>query len=232
MSDLDKLYESLEKLRKKSERNEALDDFVEQAIPKYKHKHLVKSLQETVGRVMNEARYSKVNLVFGTERMVRSMRINEGYITSVIDAYKFLTSGSPEYHEEFLREYDDENHRILFVDEFEKRSSVLLRKAEEGLLDDLYGIPPYEILHRIMGRHGELLDRIGIQPLDSRIYDGVKVYKPAERQPFEVLEVTIGEVHEALRSGKTTCSSRMHERLNWTKNTVRLVFSVHFMGSL
>ncbi len=179
MADLEKLLKSLEKLLDKSERKEALDEYVERLINKYKHDFFIESLRKRVDIVMKRVRDARKTFhpVTGITPLVSSMLHSYGdrelYLTMVIFTSKDVTSAMGIDHEQHLLRYDNEDHRLLFPDEFEKRSSILLEKAEEGVLDDLYDSPPYEILHQIIGRHGELLDRLGIQPFDSKIYNGV-----------------------------------------------------------
>ena len=35
------------------------------------------------------------------------------------------------------------------------------------------GVPPFEVLHKIIGRHGELLPKLNIDPMNSRIYQTI-----------------------------------------------------------
>lgn len=170
MSDLDRMYLSLEMLRERSKDYLDLDDFAEQFYKQFRRDHLVKGLRESINQVLHMIQTHEVQSLADAEPMVQSMPFRDGYVITVFDAHKFITSGRSDFHQEFLQEYDDENHRILYPDEFESRSSKLLDMAESGLLDDLADVPPYEILHRIIGKHGELLERIGIGFLNSRIY--------------------------------------------------------------
>jgi hypothetical protein len=73
-----------------------------------------------------------------------------------------------------MRAYDREHTRIIFLDEFKQRCEKLLIAVKKGELDDFFGTPPFEILHRINGLHGELLPRLEIDPTQSRIYKTVR----------------------------------------------------------
>ena len=85
---------------------------------------------------------------------------------------------------EFLREFDSEEKRVLFLDEFLERSQILFEAVEKGELDNLFGTPPFEILHKIIGRYGELLPDLNIDPVNSRIYRVLK-YKIIEKRNGE-----------------------------------------------
>ena len=58
-------------------------------------------------------------------------------------------------------------NRLTAYMEFKDRSQKLLRMIQAGILDDCIKFSASELLFRIMGDEGELLERIGVNIADS-----------------------------------------------------------------
>jgi len=69
---------------------------------------------------------------------------------------------------------DNRQIRAIYIDEYNKRCGLLIQKIREGQIDEILGSSPYEILHKINGRYGELLPRLGIDPTEGRTYNKLK----------------------------------------------------------
>jgi sulfur carrier protein ThiS len=65
---------------------------------------------------------------------------------------------------------DTKDRRFLFLDEFESRSIRLLEGIKEGILDHLLSEAPHELVHKIMGQKGELLQILGIESQQGSTY--------------------------------------------------------------
>jgi hypothetical protein len=98
----------------------------------------------------------------------RGDKHRQGYLPTTINSNPLMQSKVNNFN--ILKKMDSPQVRILYLDEFRERSQILLETVKKGELDDLFGIPPFEILHRIIGYYGELLPRLDIDPLKSRIH--------------------------------------------------------------
>ena len=65
---------------------------------------------------------------------------------------------------------DTKNRRFLYLDEFESRCKVLLEAIMEGTLDNLLSETPNELIHKVMGQTGELLQILDIDLQKSLTY--------------------------------------------------------------
>lgn len=65
---------------------------------------------------------------------------------------------------------DTKDCRFLYLDEFESRCSRLLEAIKEGILDNSLSEAPHELVHKIMGQKGELLQILDIEPQKGMTY--------------------------------------------------------------
>ena len=68
---------------------------------------------------------------------------------------------------------DTKDRRFLYLDEFESRCSRLLEAIQEGILDNSLSEAPYELVHKIMGQNGELLQILDIEPQKGPTYNRI-----------------------------------------------------------
>jgi hypothetical protein len=68
---------------------------------------------------------------------------------------------------------DTKDRRFLYLDEFESRCGKLLKAIREGTFDHLFSEAPNEILHKIMGQKGELLQTLDIEPQKGSTYNRI-----------------------------------------------------------
>jgi hypothetical protein len=164
-------------LVRKSKSVEKLDNKIKNEIIKLKRSYLEESIKKAIQEVEESAERSlslsiqpRVDLLVssGFHAFLRGGRHKEVILSSpIFKPYKF---NNPEGHIETLVKFDSQDRRIIYFDEFVERCRILIEAIERGELDDFFGVSPFEILHQINGRHGELLLRLGINPWDSRIY--------------------------------------------------------------
>lgn len=173
----------ISELREKSEIYLHLDSYAEKAITQHKRKHLLESLRHEIQQVVNYAeRTMKIHGIPRTELVIHSSyqvqsrggKPWEGYISCPLSVRNKL---------EFFRTNDTPRTRLTYLDEFEERCSILLKKIEEGSLEEVYGVPPFEVLHQISGRYGELVPSLGIDPFESRMYKDVIHIKTEAYRP-------------------------------------------------
>lgn len=162
---------------------EDIDTDVEEAILEHRRNHLLRSLQEHVELVIQSGKRTMSSFGLPKKRVLvnsvyrswfRGGKHREGYLPAAIHSNPMGLDALRNI--ELLRDYDSEDNRVLFLDEFIERSEILFKAVETGKLDNLLGTPPFEILHKIIGRYGELLPDLNIDPMNSRIYR-IKRYK-------------------------------------------------------
>lgn len=174
---LELVLRNLENVVERSKKIKDIDDYLERALTQHKREHLLKSLKDAIKLVTDSAqRQIKMGAIPRSEILVHSMyhswrrgnKNREGYVTNTIH---YKSTGIDEtFNNKFLRTYDSYSARICYYDEFEERSEILLKAVEKGQLDTLFKIPPFDILHQIIGRYGEILPKLGIDPFKSRIH--------------------------------------------------------------
>ena len=174
---LERVLQDIEALVNRSKNIEDIDVHVEEAVLEHRRNHLLRSLQENVELVIKDGKRTMSTFGLPEKRVLvnsayrgwlRGGKHREGYLPITVHS-------NPGWWEikrniEILRAYDRDENRALFLDEFIERSQILFEAVEKGELDNLFGTPPFEILHRIVGRYGELLPDLNIDPMKSRIY--------------------------------------------------------------
>jgi hypothetical protein len=177
VSILDNKLQEIQVLREKAKRIENLDEYLEERITQYKRNIMIQEVKDSIKLVLENMpinqSWTKEEelLVHSSFRFNARERGGEEYISAILNPIQQLLDLP---NQKFYRKYDSKNNRIIFLDEFKKRSNILLEKIEKGALDDVYYTKPFTLLHMINGRHGELLKRLGIDPEESRIYKGLK----------------------------------------------------------
>jgi hypothetical protein len=174
---LERFLQDIEVLVNRSKNIEDIDVHVEEAVLEHRRNHLLRSLQENVELVIQSGKSTmgtfglpenKVLVNSAYRSWFRGGKHREGYLPTTVHSnpgwWKIKSNI------EILRAYDREENRALFLDEFIARSQILFEAVEKGELDKLFGTPPFEILHMIIGRHGELLPDLNIDPMNSRMY--------------------------------------------------------------
>ena len=177
-----KRLQEIQGLKERSNISEKIDDYIDEAIRRHKREHLLNSLISSRNMVLNSAK--RTMSIFGLpehellahsqyQMWWRGGKPREGYITTPIQSNPFHLDNKVNI--KLLREYDSQDIRIVYLDEFKERCETLFEAVKKGELDDLFSIPPFEILHTLNGRHGELLPMLNIDPMKSRIYRVEKV---------------------------------------------------------
>jgi hypothetical protein len=177
MNTFQEKLENILLLKRKITSVEKIDEFVKEEITQQKRDHLKESLKKSIRLVEENAKQTiSISIHPKTELFVhssyhayiRSERNKEGYLSAPIFIPSYYRPR--EYYLEYLIFFDSQERRIIYFDEFNERCRILIEAVESGELDDLFGVPPFEILQQINGRYGELLTRLEINPWDSRIY--------------------------------------------------------------
>jgi len=89
--------------------------------------------------------------------------------------------------------------RSLYFNEYEDRYNVLYAALERGDLDDCLGYTPEILIHSIMGLSGELLPRLGIDPIKGQTYQSLKSSaKPHRKMDYSPLVTAVNTTIEAL----------------------------------
>ena len=180
---LERALQDIEVLVNRSKIIEDIDTDVEEAILEHRRNHLLRSLQEHVELVIQSGKRTMSTFRLPKKRVLinsayrswfRGGRHREGYLPVAIHSNPMGLDVLRNI--ELLRDYDSTDNRVLFLDEFIERSQILLKAVKKGELDNLFGTPPFEIIHKIIGRCGELLPDLNIDPVNSRIYR-IKRYK-------------------------------------------------------
>lgn len=199
MEDLDRKLQDLENLVERSKIATKIQYRLMFGVDAHKRKYLINSIRQAIKLVMDSGKRTMMyNRLRENEVLVHSCydswhrggKVREGYIVCTIpsrerelDRFSPLGKLSP-LSREIMRKYDSNLTRIVYLDEFKERCEILIRAIEFLVLNDLFDIPPFEILHQINGRHGELLSKLKIDPMESRIYrEGkVKIIKIIENE--------------------------------------------------
>ena len=94
---------------------------------------------------------------------------------------------------------DSPYDRSLYFNEYEERYNVLYAALERGDLDDCLGYTPEVLIHAIMGLRGELLPRLGINPIKGQTYQSLKSSaKPHRKMDYSPLVTAVNTTMEAL----------------------------------
>jgi hypothetical protein len=86
---------------------------------------------------------------------------------------------------------DTKDRRFLYLDEFESRSNRLLEAIKEGILDNSLSEAPHELVHKIMGQKGELLQILDIEPEKGSTFN--KIASIIARQKVKEMNSTLTE---------------------------------------
>jgi len=174
---LERLLLNIETLVTRSRNIEEIDAHVTVAILHHRRWHLQSTLRENIELVLQsgERTMTTFNLPANNvlvhsmyRRWFRGGKHRKGYLPTTINSNPLWLSKVNNF--EILKKMDTPQVRILYLDEFRERCQILLEAVEKGELDDLFGTLPFEILHRIIGLYGELLPRLDIDPMKSRIH--------------------------------------------------------------
>lgn len=172
MIELDEINKSLDSLLERSSEVAELDKYIEAREIAGKriqlNNRLHDAMQKLIAAGKREAARSYTNethiLVFSSFHVIPTRKgVKEGIFQHVDHDVKTLDFVS-EFGEKGWNRIDNEEKRIVYLDEFRERCIILLRALPYGALDDQIGEKPENILHKIVGRQGELLQRIGIDP--------------------------------------------------------------------
>ena len=174
---LKRVLQDIQVLVNRSKNIEDIDDHVKEAILEHRRNHLLRALQENVELVIQSGKRTmstyglpekKVLVNSAYRSWFRGGKHREGYLTAAIHSNPLGLEIMRNI--EILRAVDSEDNRFLFLDEFMERSQILFEAVEKGEQDNLFGTPPFEVLHMMIGRYGELLPDLNIDPMNSRLY--------------------------------------------------------------
>jgi hypothetical protein len=166
------IYETLKNLKKIKERSKdakEIDDYVIKRVRNVCRELIHNNVKQTIDRIvrygLQEAQrnlLSEKNIVVLSEYGVQSPTL-KGHFQSCapenLIVIPFIQNGKQTW-----AYGDTKDRRFLYLDEFEKRSRKLLDAILDGDLDDCLTEPSYELIHKIMGQKGELLQRLNIDP--------------------------------------------------------------------
>ena len=196
------VLEEIDNLKNRSKNIEDIDSHIKNAILEYRRNHLLMSLQEHIKHVIQSGERtmstyglpdSEVLIHSVYRRWLRGGKYRKGYLPAAVRS-------NPLWHDkvinfELLKSIDSDISRYLFLDEFKGYSQILLEAIKKGELDHLFGISPFEILHRIIGRYGELLPALNIDPMNSRIY---------YRGTYKIIEIEESNGEESILYDQTS----------------------------
>jgi hypothetical protein len=174
---LERILQDIQVLVNRRKNIEDIDAHVKEAILEHRRNHLLRLLQKNFELVIQSGKRTmstygilekKVLVNSAYRSWFRGGKHREGYLPAAIHSNPMGLDILRNI--ELLRDYDSEENRVLFLDEFRERSQILFEAVENGDLDNLFGTPPFEILHMIIGRYGELLPDLNIDPSKTRIY--------------------------------------------------------------
>ena len=168
MLNIEDTLKNLKKIKERSKEAVEIDDQirkrVENDIRKQFHGKVKLYIHKVVDSGLKEAKRNLTTertIVVTSEYMVQS-RGRRGHFQSCapddLVVIPFIQGGKRAWMQR-----DTKDRRFLFLDEFESRGIRLLEGIKEGILDHLLSEAPHELVHKIMGQKGELLQILGIE---------------------------------------------------------------------
>lgn len=168
MLNVEDTLNNLKKIKERSKEAVEIDDQirkrVENDMRKQIHDKVKRCIQQVVDdglKVAQRNLTTERNIVVTSEYMVQS-RGRRGHFQSCASddlvIIPFIQGGKKVW-----RQADTKDRRFLFLDEFESRGIRLLAGIKEGILDHTLSEAPHELVHKIMGQKGELLQILGIE---------------------------------------------------------------------
>lgn len=163
----EELLKNLDALRDRNRKTIINNELIDQLIIREKRKLLHKTVSDEITRLINFGKktatqnqvtekqvliYSEHNpdQIEGSEENIQLTATPDSRVVTMI------RKGIQLYR------FDNSVIRICYLEEFKKRSKILLEKINNGHLDDLFGLHPKSIIHEINGCYGGLLFELKI----------------------------------------------------------------------
>jgi hypothetical protein len=189
MGEYDRLARQIKDLKEKSGSSVQLDEKIADVENMQKRAALVNSLEEAIKLILHKGRKAALHNLTNSKQILVDTRetslprggvMQEGIFPSL--HYDFFYFGlNPDEHTYDI--IDNPQWRAVYLDEFQERCKILVEAVKRGELDEFFGFPPYEVLHQINGRYGELLPRLGIDPRKGRTYSYMMNLFPPRKKP-------------------------------------------------
>jgi len=180
LSEIEKLKENIKELKGKSEIVKQIDDKIAETELTTKRHVCIQKLEEVIKKLNIRADKKALqnltsinNMLVSSSYMAisRGGRMVEDFFPSIHYDRTSLGFFSAKNSYDLI---DNRRIRAIYIDEYNQRCSILIRKIREGQLDEVLGFSTYKILHMINGRYGELLPRLGIDPIEGMTYNLLK----------------------------------------------------------
>lgn len=169
MLNIDETIKNLKKIKERSKDAKEIDDYISKRVKNICRELIHNNVKHTIDRIvkygLQEAQrnlLSEKNIVVLSDYGVQSPTM-KGHFQSCapenLVVIPFIQNGRQAW-----AHGDTKDRRFLYLIEFEKRCRKLLDAILDGDLDDSLTEPSYELIHKIMGQKGELLQRLNIDP--------------------------------------------------------------------
>jgi len=178
MTSLEKLLEEIKLLNEKSKNIMINTESLDLLIKFEKRKTILKELSNAITYYLNQGKRKAATYLTTEEHIFvqtqhRIIKRGKGVKKGIIPAFindDQLINLIKIYREEPLEKFDNEESRLVYLDEFRERGIILIKSVTSGKLDDQIDKNPNEVIHEINGRCGKLLPRLEIDPLQGRTY--------------------------------------------------------------
>ncbi len=173
MLNIEDTLRNLKKIKERSKEAYRIDDQISKRVENDIRMQIHKILKTYVDKIID----------FGLRKAQKSLKSDRNIV--VISEYQMQPSNKRGHFqtcvsddvviipiiqggEQVWAQRDTKDRRFLYLDEFESRSRRLLDAIKEGTLNHLLSEAPNELLHKIMGQKGELLQTLDIEPKKVR----------------------------------------------------------------
>jgi hypothetical protein len=162
------------KIKERSKEANKIDDYISKRVENDIRMQIHKVVKLYVDRIItyglknaHQNQISDRNSIVLSEYQVLPCNRRGHYQTCVSDD---LILPSIQGNEQAWKIIDTKDRRFLYLNEFESRCNTLLEVIKDGLLDQHLSEAPHELVHKIMGQKGELLQTLDIEPKEGSTY--------------------------------------------------------------
>jgi hypothetical protein len=174
MLNIQKALKELKIIKERSKEANKIDDSITKRVENDIRLQIHNSVKLHVDSIINfglktafQNQISDSNIIVLSEYQVLPPNRRGHYQTCVSDD---LILPSIQGNEQPWSIADTLDRRFLYFDEYESRCSRLLVAIQEGNLDHVLSEVPNELVHKIMGQKGELLQTLDIEPQKGSTY--------------------------------------------------------------
>ena len=174
MLNIEKTLKELKKIKERSKESNKIDDHINERVKNDIRMQIHNIVKLHVDSIINyglkNAHQNQItdrNIIVLSEYQVLPPNRRGHYQTCVSDDLILpLIQGN----EQAWKITDTKDRRFLYLNEFESRCNTLLEAIKEGLLDQHLSEAPHELVHKMMGQKGELLQTLCIEAQQGSTY--------------------------------------------------------------